>query len=614
MRRLPLLILALALLATIALYPAGANAAPNAETVTDFSATYNIDANGLVRVVEDIRYDFGSADRHGIFRYTPVRYDYDDEHDRLIAITDVSVTDGAGNPQQYQITDDDPNLVLKIGDPDVTVTGEHAYRISYTLHDALNPFPDHDELYWNVTGNDWEAPIDSASATVTVADSPGAITRVDCFQGETGSKDRCSKSSFSGNTATFASRGLLFQGEGMTFVLGLDKGAITVAPPNLVDKPEDAWVHALKITPITVGVMIVGIVLAFIAVMRAWWVQGRDRWLGDMFYVNQAPSTPSAEAIKPLMAHETIVVEYTPPEVDGESKRPLRPAEIGVLLDEKADTLDVTATIVDLAVRKHLIIKEESSGGVFGMFKHKDYELDRLEPETNDLLPYEQGLKDAFFETGDTVKLSDLKNKFHDDLAKVKSTLYKQAQTDKFFPFNPDTVRNIVRGAGVALIVLGVLAMIGLGWLVGAALVGVPIVVAGVLLFLFAGTFPRRTANGRVLYRRSLGFRRFMTESDKERMKFAERANIFHEYLPYAIVYGCVDKWANAFKELGIEVSQPGYYVGTGPFIASSFVSNVSSFSSSISSTMASTPGGSGGTGFGGGSGGGGGGGGGGSW
>jgi len=285
------------------------------------------------------------------------------------------------------------------------------------------------------------------------------------------------------------------------------------------------------------------------------------------------------------------------------------------LLDERADTLDVTATIVDLAVRKHLVIKEESSGGVFGLFKHKDYELDRLEPETNDLLPYEQQLKDAFFESGETVKLSDLKNKFHDDLAQVKSTLYKQALADKFFPYNPDTVRTIVRGAGIAAIVIGGLAMYGFGWLFGGALLGIPIVFAGVLLLLFANAFPRRTATGRVLYRRSLGFRRFMAESDKERQKFAERANIFHEYLPYAIVYGCVDKWANAFKDLGIEVGQPGYYIGTGPFIASSFASNMSSFSSSIGSTMASTPGGSGGSGFsGGGSGGGGGGGGGGSW
>jgi uncharacterized membrane protein len=345
-------------------------------------------------------------------------------------------------------------------------------------------------------------------------------------------------------------------------------------------------------------------------------VQGRDRWLGDMFYLTETPSTPEAEKTKPLMAHETIVVEFTPPELDGKEKRRLRPAEIGVLLDERADTLDVSATIVDLAVRKHMTITEEKEGGVFGLFKHKDYELTRLTPDAGDLLPYESELKDALFETGDTVKLSDLKNKFHDDLAKVKTSLYKQTVTDNFFSRNPETVRTAIRGAGIALGVLGGLAMFGLGRLFGGALLGVPLIVAGVLLLVLASAFPRRTGNGRVLYRRSLGFRRFMVESDAPREKFAENANIFHDYLPYAIVYGCVERWAKVFKDLGIDPGPPGYYIGTGPFIAASFADSMTSFSSSISSTMASTPGGSGGSGFGGGggSGGGGGGGGGGAW
>jgi uncharacterized membrane protein len=145
-------------------------------------------------------------------------------------------------------------------------------------------------------------------------------------------------------------------------------------------------------------------------------------------------------------------------------------------------------------------------------------------------------------------------------------------------------------------------------------LIGVPLIVAGVLLLSLAGAFPRRTGNGRVLYRRSLGFRRFMVESDAPREKFAENANIFHDYLPYAIVYGCVPRWAKVFKDLGIDTGTPSYYIGTGPFVAASFADSMTSFSSSISSTMASTPGGSGGSGFGGGSGGGGGGGGGGAW
>jgi uncharacterized membrane protein len=129
---------------------------------------------------------------------------------------------------------------------------------------------------------------------------------------------------------------------------------------------------------------------------------------------------------------------------------------------------------------------------------------------------------------------------------------------------------------------------------------------------------PRRTGRGREYYRRSLGFRKYMTIAETERQRFYEEANMFEKYLPYAIVYDCVDKWARAFEGLeGQPASQTsGWYVGSGPFIASSFSRDISSFSSSMSTAIASTPGGSGGSGFGGGgsSGGGGGGGGGGSW
>jgi uncharacterized membrane protein len=284
------------------------------------------------------------------------------------------------------------------------------------------------------------------------------------------------------------------------------------------------------------------------------------------------------------------------------------------LLDERADTLDVTATIVDLAVRKQLVIKETKSGGVVGLFKKKDYELTRLTTDAGDLLPYETQLKDPLFDTGDTVTLSSLKNKFHSDLEKVKAALYKQATDDRFFPSNPETIRHLIRIAGVVVGVLGGAMVYSFGALFGGGLIGVPFIVAGVLLLFTASAFPRRTGNGRVLFRRSLGFRRFMVESDKAREKFAENANLFHDYLPYAIVYGCVERWAKVFKDLGLDPGTPSYYVGAGPFIAASFADSMTSFSSSISSTMASTPGGSGGSGFGGGSGGGGGGGGGAAW
>jgi uncharacterized membrane protein len=96
---------------------------------------------------------------------------------------------------------------------------------------------------------------------------------------------------------------------------------------------------------------------------------------------------------------------------------------------------------------------------------------------------------------------------------------------------------------------------------------------------------------------------------------FAERANIFTEYLPYAIVFKCVDRWARAFKDIDLQAATAGWYAGPAGFNAGSFSSSLRAFSSAVSTTLASTPGGSGGSGFSGGSsGGGGGGGGGGSW
>ncbi len=117
---------------------------------------YVIDESGTFSVTEDIIVDFGSLERHGIFRDIPVEYEYDKDSNRLIDITGISVSDGL-SPVQFEVSDEGPNRRIKIGDPDVLVSGQQRYVISYTVNDGLNPFDDHDELYWNVTGGDWEA-------------------------------------------------------------------------------------------------------------------------------------------------------------------------------------------------------------------------------------------------------------------------------------------------------------------------------------------------------------------------------------------------------------------------------------------------------------------------
>ena len=578
--------------------------------VTSFDAVYEIHEDSTVRVAEDIYVDFGTLEKHGIFRDLPYRYEYDGEHDRLITISDVKVEGDAG-PRPFELIQSDTHLQVKIGDPDVLVSGVQRYRITYLLTGALNPFASTDEFFWNVTGADWPVPIERATALVTLPET--GIMRTACYEGPTGSTDPCAMRG-TDSQASFEATATLGLGSEMTLLVELTKGVVDVGQPTLANRLHaKGFSDYFKFNGQTISLSLVFGGLLFAGIVRLWWAAGRDRWFGDMAHLDER----RREATKPLFARETIVVEYQPPEVASSEARRMRPAEIGVLVDERADTLDVSATIVDLAVRKYLLIKETKEGGIFGLFQTKDYELTRLDSGESPLLPYEQTLLAALFEGGTTVKMSDLKNKFHDDLAKVKEELYHQITTsDRFFPRNPEFVRTVYRIAGAVMAGAGVALTWLLASTVGWGVVGVPLVIAGAVLFLLAHLMPRRTALGRQMYRRAMGFKLYMLTAEKERQRFAEERNIFHDYLPYAIVFECVDKWAEAFEGLAAEGAQPYWYSGTGPFVPVRFAGSVGEFSSSVSNVMASTPGGRGGSGFGGGggAGGGGGGGGGGSW
>ena len=127
---------------------------------------------------------------------------------------------------------------------------------------------------------------------------------------------------------------------------------------------------------------------------------------------------------------------------------------------------------------------------------------------------------------------------------------------------------------------------------------------------------PQRTAAGRDVMQRAVGFRLYMNTAEKYRQQFAEKAEIFTQLLPYAIVFGCVTRWAKAFEGIDTSASN-NWYVGRAPFQAAVLSSSLQSMNSSISSAISASPpssGSSSGFGGGGSSGGGGGGGGGGSW
>jgi uncharacterized protein (TIGR04222 family) len=283
-------------------------------------------------------------------------------------------------------------------------------------------------------------------------------------------------------------------------------------------------------------------------------------------------------------------------------------------VDAAANPLDVTATIVDLAVRGYLRIEEIPKEGWRGK---ADWNLVQTRKPDDKLLKYEDTLLDGIFTGGRAdVKLSELRNTFATKLHKVEDELYDDAMDRGWFVRRPNRVRAFWTAMGILASIVGIAALVVLAALTHVALLGIPLALAGLLLLAVAHWMPARTAKGYGVLQRTRGFKRFIDESEKERARFAERKNQFSEYLPYAIVFHATDKWARAFAGLDGQLPDTGgWYVSPNLFTLAAFSSAMDGFTTTTAGTIASTPGTSGSSGFSGGfSGGGGGGGGGGSW
>ncbi len=581
------------------------------ETINRYDSDITIKKSGVLLIKETIVYDFGSTPRHGILRNIPVRFDYPkkDDTDRVYDIDVVSVKASGDTPSQYETDEYTENSVgyeqLRIGDPDRTITGEHTYEITYRVRGALNGFKDHVELYWNAIGNEWTVTIEDASAAVH---APADITQAACFTGPFGSNLPCDGATVDGSSARFR-QDRLFPGSALTVVVAIPKGVVPTPKPIL----EERWTvgRAFEVNGATGGTTGV-LLLLLVGGFGLWFYRrARDRRaVGSAIDQAYAPEGGPEERV-PLFDKTEIPVEFVPPD-------DLRPGQVGTLVDFKANPLDVTATIIDLAVRKYLVIEEVPTES---RWLSNDWKLTRLDKSDEKLEKYEKELLDGLFRDGNEVELSDLKYEFSARMTKVRTSLMDDAMARKWFTKRPDTAAFSVGCLGFLVILAGFGITALLAVFTHAALLGIPVIVLGFVMLFTARLAPARTAQGTAMLRHVNGFRRFIDESEKERARFAEKKNLFSEYLPYAVVFGATEKWARAFAGLdGEPPDTSGWYRSSRPFEYMAFSSAVTGFTTTTAGTLTSTPpstsGSSGFSGGGGGgfSGGGGGGGGGGSW
>ena len=552
-------------------------------TINRFHADITISEDSSFLVKETIDVEFHRS-KHGIYREIPFKY-ADDLGNKIKTPLDVlSVTDSAGKEWRYTVQKRGDIVYMRIGDPDTYVDGKQTYVVTYTVANAILFLSDHEELYWNVTGNYWKADIREASATVALtAKKMSSNLWAACYTGISGERSSDCRFETSHNTGEFYSEKHLPAGEGFTIAFGWDKGI--VSPPT-------GWQRFLWALDLRENWIFIMPFVSLIVMIGLWRSRGRDP-----------------------RVREAVTVRYEPPKY---GDTPLTPAEIGTIIDEKLDARDITSTIVGLGVKGYLRIEEAKTEGL--IFDSTDYYLAKVKEADADLSPFETLLMDRIFTTSVPGRMvSDMKNSFYAELDLLKNTVYGELISKKYFLVSPEKVRRVY-------IIFALALMITSGVLF--ALVSTPAkgFIAGILTglpaFAFSKAMPAKTKTGASAYMDSLGFQEFLSRAEKDRLERMKDKDLFSRFLPYAIALDVVDNWARAFE--GIYQEPPQWFrsqEGFRTFSAYHFSRSITSATSSLASAMYSAPRGSGisggGSGFGGGggsSGGGFGGGGGGSW
>jgi len=156
------------------------------EKINTFDVNITAHEDGSMTVKESIEYDFGQENRHGIFRTIPLVSKVGDLY-RVIEV-DFQTVKRDGDQENYQVVERSKETEVKIGDPDKTITGPHNYIIIYKVKNGIGSnYADHDEIYWNITGNNWQIPIEKVSYQIQTDFGIAPLESV-CYTGPVSSK------------------------------------------------------------------------------------------------------------------------------------------------------------------------------------------------------------------------------------------------------------------------------------------------------------------------------------------------------------------------------------------------------------------------------------------
>jgi uncharacterized membrane protein len=520
--------------------------------IADFHTTAAIGEDGSASIAEDITCVF-VGQYQGIYRDIPIEYPGPNGSNYTLFMKVRGVTDGEGNSLKYDQSHKGPYLHLKIYVPGATDTTK-TIRILYETPNAIRFFDDHDEFYWNVTGNDWPVPIDHASATVALPQSAAGSLRAQAFTGVYGSRDQEATTQIKGSEVFFETTNPLPMRGGFTIDIYVPKG-ILKQPSALTRIGWFLRSNSILFLP----------VFALVVMFTMWWYKGKDP--------------------KPGLS---VAPMYEPP-------KGMTPAEVGTLVDDSIDPRDITSTVVDLAVRGYLKIEESDEKHL--IFSNKDYifHLLKQRSEWDGLASHEHVLMEHMFDSGgETCRLSALKNHFYTAIPIIKQDIIAELDNKKMYMIDPDSAKGYVVGAailiGIPFVLLQAFHIVDFFLSPLMAVIGIGL--SALIIILFGRQMTAKSLLGQRTKVQILGFQEFMNRVDADRLKRMP-PDTFEKFLPYAMALGVEHRWAQAFKD--IVHDPPSWYyspTGYGPYGWNPifFSNSMHSMSSDMHSVMVSAP------------------------
>ena len=410
-----------------------ATPALGAEQIDSFDSTVVVKPDGVLDVTETIRVEAeGNAIRHGIYRDFPLTFVDDNNQVHRVSFTIREIMrDGKFEP--YHTASNQDGIRIYVGDANVLLDpGTYTYKIRYETGRQLRFLPDHTELFWNVTGNDWSFPILKATALFTLPDRQPPV-KWTAYTGRYGEKGQAYQGEVTsdGQLSVTTTRQLQ-PGEGLSVVLQIPKGL--VLPPS---GTQAFYYWFLDNRHLVLGV--IGLLGVLIFYLLAWHAVGRDPPKGTIIPLFHPPS-----GISPTLAG--YVRDY----------------------GWRGGWRKFTAAALSLAV-KGLLVFDDSGKHIILVRTDRDKPEERLPPGENSLLRWVEG-------RGGRVVINEANGKsLASEFTSFKSSVENESR-NRFFRRNLGyfVVGVVLTAASIAIVLFfGGLRDADFGLLVGTVFVGV---------------------------------------------------------------------------------------------------------------------------------------------